>query len=252
MIKLMLVEDEETIRTGIRTVITRLADGFEIVKEASNGKEALRYLQSDMPDAIITDIRMREMDGLALIDKVRERYESMPLVIISGYDDFEYARRALRQGVADYLLKPVDRGAMLKALERIRELVGRERGPLPQPGREEEPSVQPGEGRRIIHKLCEHIARNPDGDLRLQTLADYVHLSPVYLSKLFKQETGDNLSDYIASARIERAKYLLANTDLKIYDVARLSGYQSPKHFMLVFRKAVGVPPGAYREENGR
>ncbi len=252
MIKLMLVEDEETIRTGIRTVITRLADGFEIVKEASNGKEALRYLQSDMPDAIITDIRMREMDGLALIDKVRELYASMPLIIISGYDDFEYARRALRQGVADYLLKPVDRGAMLKALERIRELVGRERGPLPQSRREEEPSVQPGEGRRIIHKLCEHIARNPDGDLRLQTLADYVHLSPVYLSKLFKQETGDNLSDYIASARIERAKYLLANTDLKIYDVARLSGYQSPKHFMLVFRKAVGVPPGAYREENGR
>ncbi|MBN2980945.1 MULTISPECIES: response regulator transcription factor [Cohnella] len=251
MIKLLLVEDEETIRTGIRSVITGLADGFEIVKEAASGKEALSYLQTDVPDAIITDIRMREMDGLTLIAKVREWYADMPLVIISGYGDFEYAQQALRHGVADYLLKPIDRAAMLKALERIRGLIDKERGIALPAGPEEEQAIPPGDGRKLIRKLKAHIDGHPDGDLRLQTLAELVHLSPVYLSKLFKQETGENLSDYIMAARLARAKYLLAGTELKIYDVARLSGYQSPKHFMLVFKKATGVTPGVYREEHG-
>ncbi|MBB6637392.1 response regulator [Cohnella thailandensis] len=250
MIKLLLVEDEETIRAGIRSVITGLADGFEIAEEAGNGKEALGYLQSNVPDAILTDIRMREMDGLTLIAKVRERYPDMPLVIISGYGDFEYAQQALRYGVTDYLLKPIDRASMLKALERIRSLVDKGRGKSHRTESEEK-ELPPGDGRKLIRKLKAHIDGHPDGDLRLQTLAELVHLSPVYLSKLFKQETSDNLSDYIMAARLARAKHLLASTELKIYDVARLSGYQSPKHFMLVFKKATGVSPGSYREEHG-
>ncbi len=250
MIRLLLVEDEETIRRGICRMVMSLADGFEVAAEATSGKEALHYLQSNVPDAVITDIRMREMDGLTLIEKIRERYPAMPIVIVSGYGEFEYARRAMLYGVTDYLLKPIDRAAMLKALERIRSLVVRERGEGSEPAGEE-PAVSPGEGRKLIRKLKEYVAQHPDGDLRLQTLADSVHLSPVYLSKLFKQETGENLSEYITAARLARAKYLLAHTDLKIYDVARLSGYQSPKHFMLVFKKATGLSPGAYREEHG-
>src|SRR5690606_1860823 len=103
-----------------------------------------------------------------------------------------------------------------------------------------EPTVQetaPGEHRRIIRKLMEHIESSPDGDLRLQILAEYVNMNATYLSQLFKNVTGQNLSEYITKVRMERAKHLLKTTNLKIYDVAHLSGYQSPKHFMLVFKQ---------------
>lgn len=101
----------------------------------------------------------------------------------------------------------------------------------------------------MIRKLKAYIAENPDGDLRLQTLAEMVHLNPSYLSQLFKQEGGGNLSDYIAETRIRRACKLLETTNLKVYDIARLSGYQSPKHFMLVFKQHIGMTPGTYREQ---
>ncbi|WP_088832159.1 response regulator transcription factor [Paenibacillus tyrfis] len=253
MIKVLLVEDEEVIRSGIRTLIGQLSNDFVVVKEAAHGREALDYLSRNVADAVITDIRMREMDGLQLIGKIRERYEDMPLLIISGYSDFIYAQKALRHGVLDYLLKPIDRMAFVSALDKIRQLLLKRSG-IGQVPADEGPQAESqtgGDGRRLIRKVKEYINGHPEGDLRLQTLADYVHLNPAYLSQLFKQETGTNLSDCITEARIQRAKHLLTHTDLKIYDVARLSGYQSPKHFMLVFKQQVGRTPGSFRDESG-
>ncbi|WP_240415405.1 response regulator transcription factor [Paenibacillus periandrae] len=258
MYKIMLVEDEEIIRTGIKNLITKVSSKFEVVKEAAHGKEALAYLQAEIPDVVITDIRMREMDGLSLIAKVRERYAHMPLLIISGYSDFEYAQKAMRFGVSEYLLKPINRLALVSALERIYQTLElQEHGGQPTrtvlhtEGAPDETIIKNGDGKRLIRKIKEYIQGHPEGDLRLQALAEYVHLNPAYLSQLFKLETAMNLSDYIMETRIERAKYLLISTQLKIYDVARLSGYQSPKHFMLVFKQQVGMSPGAYREDQG-
>jgi len=250
MYKVLLVEDEDVIRAGIKKLIGQVSGAFEVVKEAVHGKEACDYLATSMPDLVVTDIRMREMDGLALSGKIREKYADMPIVIISGYGDFEYARQALRYGVSDYLLKPVDRMALASALDKIRNALDAKHGTR-QSKDEAEPDdkdLKAGDSRRLIRKLKEYIEAHPEGDLRLQALADYVHLNPAYLSQLFKQETKLNLSDFITDVRIKRAQYLLAQTDLKIYDVARLSGYQSPKHFMLVFKQQVGQTPGAYRD----
>ena len=96
MIKLMLVEDEDIIRKGIRDLIGRVAPDFEVVYEAAHGKEALTYLERNVVDVLITDIRMREMDGLQMVEK-RTAGHGMPIVIISGYGDFVYAKkRAIR------------------------------------------------------------------------------------------------------------------------------------------------------------
>lgn len=84
MYKVLLVEDERIIREGLKTLIEKVTTGFCVVAEAEDGKEALHYLRTDMPDLIITDIRMREIDGLAMIGKIREMYEELPIVIISG------------------------------------------------------------------------------------------------------------------------------------------------------------------------
>ncbi|WNC13668.1 response regulator [Brevibacillus brevis] len=242
MYKVLLVEDEQVIREGLKTLIEKVIGGFTVAAEAADGNEALHYLRTEMPDLIVTDIRMREVDGLAMIAKVREMYEDLPIVIISGYGDFQYAQKALKHKVTDYLLKPIDRIELAGTLEKIRQSLERKKQP-----RDPAPSGG-GEERQIIRKVKAYIQDHTDGDLRLQTVAEVVHLHPIYLSQLFKTETGENISDYVTRMRMNRAKQLLRQTSLKVYDISRLVGYQSPKHFMIVFKKEVGMTPGSYRE----
>ncbi|WP_127539104.1 response regulator transcription factor [Paenibacillus illinoisensis] len=253
MYKVLLVEDERVILEGLRELIIRTAPEFRVMGEASGGREALEFLRSDVPDVLITDIRMREMDGLTLISKAREMYPELLMIIISGYGEFEYARRAMEYGVQNYLLKPVELQEWVTAIQKIQLLLDRRYGvsssqTLDTTG---EPECSSGDTRKIIRDVKEYIRLHPDGDLRLQTIAALVHLNPTYLSQLFKNETGTTYSEYIAEARMERAKWLLVNTQLKIYDVARLSGHQSPKHFMLVFKQQVGWTAGEYRNRFG-
>lgn len=248
MIKMMLVEDEETIRKGFQALIREVSSEFDIVWEASHGKEALWLLESEVPDAVITDVRMREMDGLALSEKIRELYPRMPIIIISGYSDFAYAQQAIQYGVIDYLLKPVKRTALTKALARVKHSLGLDASSNEESHEDELVSGHASsESHQFVRKVKKYIRDYPDRDLRLQNLADLVHLNPVYLSQLFKSVTGMNISTYVTRTRMDHAKRLLSNTGLKIYDIARLSGYQSPKHFMLVFKEHVGCTPSDYR-----
>ncbi|WP_239619110.1 response regulator [Cohnella mopanensis] len=107
MIKLMLVDDEPIIRKGIRTSIEWDKVGIEIVGEASNGADAIEKAMQLKPHIVITDIRMPIMDGLALSGQLKNQLPGTKIVILSGYEDFEYAREALSLGVTEYLLKPV-------------------------------------------------------------------------------------------------------------------------------------------------
>jgi len=251
MYRMLLVEDEETIREGLRMLIRQVSDEFEVRWAASHGKEAMRILESDVPDAVIADIRMREMDGLTLTANIKKRYPGMPIVIVSGHSDFEYAHQALQMGVVDYLLKPVQRTALMQALDRVKRAL---RKPGETERDEEERTSAEGnasDSHRLIGKIKSYIRSHPDGDLRLQSLADIVHLNPAYLSNLFKSVTGSTLTEYVTEVRIEKARHLLLNTGLKVYDVARLSGYQSPKHFMLVFKERAGCTPSDYRTLHG-
>lgn len=254
MYKILLVEDETVIRHGLRELIRQSTSQFEVAGEAENGMEALAYLSRDIPDLMITDIRMREMDGLTLVAKVKEMYPDLPIMIISGYSEFEYARTAIKYKVCNYLLKPIERLELVASLESIKQHLDQERGisDAALSGEHEREGKAGGDTRKIIRDVNEYVQHNLDGDLRLQTVADLVHMNATYLSQLYKAETGVNYSDYVSERRLERAKWLLANTRLKIYDVARLSGHKSPKHFMLAFKQQVGLTAGEYRDRYGQ
>lgn len=107
MITILIVDDEKLERNGIKFLLKREQEVLEIV-EAENGKAALGILASRKVDILFSDIKMPYMSGLELVGKVRELYQDMEIVIFSGYNDFTYARDALRYGVVDYVLKPVD------------------------------------------------------------------------------------------------------------------------------------------------
>ncbi len=127
MLKVFLVEDESVVREGIRDNIPWQQYGYKFVGEAGDGEMALPLIRKVQPDVLITDIKMPFMDGLSLSHIVGQEFPDMKIVIISGYDDFEYARRAINEGVEQYLLKPITRSAMQKVLSEIREKIETER-----------------------------------------------------------------------------------------------------------------------------
>ena len=114
------MDDEPFITQGLTLLIDWAKEGYEIAACLENGKEALRYLEENEVDLILTDIRMPECSGLDLMEQVKERELSdADFIIMSGYDDFGYAQKALRMGCVDYLLKPVDGAELIEILRKI-------------------------------------------------------------------------------------------------------------------------------------
>lgn len=120
MYKLLIVEDEAEVRNGIRNNIDWGIMGFEVIAEAGNGREALDIIENSKPDVVITDITMPIMDGLELSYILKEEYPTIRTIILTGYDDFKFAQRAIKYGVSDYLLKPVLPEDLSKLMLRIK------------------------------------------------------------------------------------------------------------------------------------
>lgn len=127
MLKIFLVEDECIMREGLRDNMPWQQYGYAFVGEASDGEMALPLIRKTRPDVLITDIKMPFMDGLMLSRIVSKEFPAMKIIILSGYDDFEYARQAIQIGVEQYILKPVTRENMKKVLIEIKEKIESER-----------------------------------------------------------------------------------------------------------------------------
>ncbi len=120
---LLIVEDEKLIRQGIRVMVQRSGVPIETILECSNGVEALEILKSQQVDVMFTDIRMPKMDGIELVQKVQELDHKPYIVAVSGYDDFSYAVEMLRNGVQEYILKPVEREKIVGILKKLDEKI---------------------------------------------------------------------------------------------------------------------------------
>ena len=120
MLKVLLVDDEPFIIQGLKVIIDWENEEFEIAGTASNGKEALQFLENENVDLVIADIRMPEMTGLELLETLRKDKKSdVYFVILSGYADFSYAQQAMQNDCTDYILKPVDKEMLLKVLSKV-------------------------------------------------------------------------------------------------------------------------------------
>lgn len=126
-IKVFLVEDEVVIRNGIKNSIEWEKEGYEFSGEASDGELAYPMILKEHPDILITDIRMPFMDGLELSRMVKKELPDIRILILSGYDEFEYAKEAIRLGVTEYLLKPISSARLLESLAKVREMICQER-----------------------------------------------------------------------------------------------------------------------------
>lgn len=240
-LRVLLVDDEIMIREGFKRLFDWEAHGCEVVGEAADGMQALTQIDTLTPDIVIMDINIPIMNGLKVIEISRIKHPQTAFVIVSGYDDFDYCRKALKLHIADYILKPVDYDEFGVCIDNLKiSMFERRIHTNEQPPEQEE---------RVITGITRYLQDNLEQDLSLAALSCEFHLNPQYISQLFKNEIGVNFLTYLTNIRIEHAKKLLLSTSLSVADIAQRSGYGDYRVFTKVFKKSEGITPSQYRRD---
>ena len=123
MIKLMIIDDEPIFREHLCSTVNWESYGFRVCADAGDGVEALEIIRREVPDIALVDINMPFMDGLSLAEKLADKYPQVKVVIVTGHDEFEYAKKAVKLGVKDYILKPFDNEELISTLIKIKEQI---------------------------------------------------------------------------------------------------------------------------------
>lgn len=216
---------------------------FEIVGAFSNGAQCLEFLDTASADLIITDIRMPYMDGVQLIQVLRERGSTIDFILVSGYDDFEYCRMAIRSRVFDYILKPLDKKDFIHTLQRYLR-AGNSQTDVDQP----EKDLEADRDKKIIREIKQYLRTHYRENISLESLSAQFYMNPNYISQLFKNEVGITLTAHLNQIRMEMARHFLRDSQKRVNDVAALVGYQNAQNFSVAFKKAYGMTPREFRE----
>ena len=236
--QLLSVDDEYEIRTGLSNYFPWDSIGFEVAGECGNGREALDFMTSHTVHAILCDIRMPVMDGLELAKELSQKKSKTKIVFLSGYKDFDYVRQALIYRASDYILKPTRFDQITEVFGKLKHELDAEF--LPQETfLAKEPSDIINSIKRIVQEQLSFVT--------LESVAKEVYMNPFYISKLFKQKTGENFTDYVTKCRMEKAAELLGDSLYKTYEISEIAGYSNPKNFARAFKKYYGVTPSEYR-----
>lgn len=268
MYSLLIAEDELTTRRGLVNMVKWNEIGFRVDGEFSDGEELLDYLKSNMPDVILTDIRMSRVSGLEIARFVAENSLPVQVVFLSGYKDFEYAQSAVEYRVVHYLVKPVSLPKLREVFGNIREKLDYQKQMMTklQMGKDaweklvrlEQTEDTSDESEKIkeeekqyslsgFENVMAYIKEHYCEDITLSDIAENVYLNPIYISRLIKEQTGKNYTDLLMELRIERAVVLLKTTQLYVYEIADKVGYRNTKYFYKVFKKVTGKSPNDYR-----
>lgn len=246
MYKLMIVEDELPIRKGLVQAINWKSIGFAVTSDAENGKKAMQCLDAEIPDVILTDIRMPIMDGLELMSIVSERYPQVKLIVLSGYGDFSYAQHAIKCGVLGYILKPTKDEEIYQVFRKVKAVLdGSASFPVAKVPEQKKHDRDP-----VIERVEKFIDNSFSEKITLEAVARIAYMNPTYFSTFFKQKTGRSFKDYLTSVRMEKARELALTTDLKAYHIAVMVGYDDFRHFSRLFRSTTGMSVSELRKED--
>ncbi len=232
MYKVMIIDEERAIRNLLKITIQNQELELEITGEASSGIEAINTIDSVKPDIAFVDIRMPFMDGIEFSKLAITRYPKLKIIILTAYDDFEYARSCIGIGISAYLLKPISRTEIRDTLLKVIEQLQSE-CPV-----EDEDILK--ENNCSITKIKEYISKNyMEPDINLTSIAQQFCFNTCYLSRMFKQKTGMGLSDYLMKCRMEKA-IVYAKKGMLMYLTAKEVGIPDPNYFSKCFKKYTG------------
>lgn len=253
MYKVVIIDDEPLIVEGLSRSIPWDKWDCQVVGFAHDGTEGMEVIRREKPAIVISDINMPKMDGLTMIAGLKSEFPYMQITILTGYREFEYVQEAINLGVTRFLLKPSKMDELFDAIETmtgklkmfpVEEVTASSEAE----DNEEETVLYNNEASSfIVNKALEYIKEHYKEKLRLIDVADYVFVSQWHLSKLLNKHTGQNFSEALNKARIAKAKELLADPSMRIYDIAEEVGFQDLAHFSRVFKKLEGISANEYR-----
>lgn len=231
MYKVMIVDDEKSLRNLLKATVDWEKHGLEVVGEAASGIEAINIIDILRPNIIFVDIRMPFMNGIEFSKIVMKRYPRVKIVILTAFDEFEYARECIGIGVAEYLLKPIVRMDVEATCDRlVKELDA-------MPKEEEAPPEYRTKDMEKVRKYIQSNFKNPD--LNLAYLSEKFGFNSSYLSRRFRDSVGVNVMDYIMQCRMELAVEC-AEKHMYMYMTAKEVGIPDPNYFGKCFKKYTG------------
>lgn len=258
MYKVLIAEDEKWIRTGLAQTVDWAGLGFGTVLEAPDGNTALELALREKPEVILSDIKMPQLTGLELAERLRREGSDAHIILISGFGEFSFAQRAIHLGVTEYLLKPIDMDQLLAVLRScVRQLEGKQKAAPERPaagprlpilqGRDLQ-KANPGKNiGQLIQMAIDYIQKYYYEDISMNMVAQHLCVNPSYFSHVFSEKMGIPFIKYLNNYRIAIAKQLLADPTIKVYEVANLVGFDDYRYFSKTFKKIEGVSPDFYR-----
>lgn len=254
MYSVVIVEDSKILRQGMVLTFDWQALSCKVVGESDNGVDGLALIREKRPDLVITDIRMPGMDGLAMIEALKKEKNGAVCLVISAYDEFEYAHRAMQYGVQEFLVKPFETEELRLALERsiqrveqLRQLREIQRQKAIRSGDyvAKEGDLRARYAEHAVAYIREHYAEN----ISILDIAGALSMSESHLSRVFRESMGCTLGEYITKYRIHVACELLRDVRLRVSEVAAKVGYGDSSYFSVSFRRIMGMSPNSYRAQ---
>ncbi len=253
MYKVLVADDEPIERQVVLKKITNFFPGQVEVFLAENGIEAVKVFREKGCEVALLDIAMPGMTGLDAAEEIRKENPDCGIIFLTAFDDFGYAKKAIKVRALDYLLKPGSDEDIINALERAFYLCDKAKEsanetPLYNAGNSgNDPAEEDVSSNTLVRDISEYIKEHYKEDIALQDVASVLGYSDVYFCKIFKQNFGRNFITYLNNYRIDRAKELLEDASINVKDVSTEAGYRDANYFTRVFKRIVGVTPTEYR-----
>jgi two-component system, response regulator YesN len=233
---ILLVDDDKEFREEFSDYF----DQYTII-QAGHALEALDILKKpNLIDLVLLDVMMPGPKGTEVIADIRRINPEMPIVILTGFGSKEIVIQSLKGKVNDYIEKPLH-------LEKTKDIIDK----LLEAKQEANQPVYHGNQAKV-EKVKQFIERNCFKKITLQDAAAHVFLSPKYLSRIFESIEGSGFNDFKLKIKIGKAKELLEDTDLNIFQISSKLGYQNVESFTMIFKKNTGITPKKYRQNKIR
>jgi two-component system response regulator YesN len=260
--RVIVVEDSDWIRKGLVYSVPWQELGFTVVGAAADGREGFALIRGAAPDLVLLDIKMPLLDGLSMMERLRAEMENAPeFIIISGYDDFAYTRKAIVLGARDYLLKPIADDELAAVLKRTAEALRGKDAARRMKLLLEQKRFTP-EFVAFFQRLVDESVRNDDlagyavrriqerfdTDIGAGDVAAELGVSESTLGKRFRRVTGYSFVEYATMVRVMKALEFLSDPKCRVGEVAGRVGIADSRYFSSIFKQHTGYTPSEFRK----
>ena len=253
--RILIVDDEFIVRKGMKKIIEQEDSQWSVIGAEANGISAIDFMKKEVPDIVITDIRMASMDGIRLSWVIKEKWPDVLIIVVSGYSEFQYAREAVKFGAVDYLLKPTAPEELIRSLKNAQNILQQRRHleiesiiHTERKDNTEKKTDEISTNNRLIDDAVTYMQHQYAQELTSRGMAEILNLNPNYFCDLFKKTTGFTFLEYLTKIRISAARQIFERKiNVQTNEVAEMVGYHDGRYFSRIFKNMTGMTPSEYK-----